>query len=270
MRYLKQFFTRPFQLYIQKRAHHWTATITLFSFIELFPLALFATSIIQMIPRRKLEEILVLWMPDQVLQVVLNILYEARRPPVWEIIFSLIVFFWGFTHIIHSFIEISDEFYNHHKRRFWHRRALAFVILVIVVIWQVVTLGFYTFAGWIKQEILSFGIHIQSDFLKFFLHWSSNLFFMALQALTLTFVYAITSPKFRIRGSIPGALTATVSNWALAKVLAVYLRSVPIRDIYGALTNIIVFLLWVYWMTTFFILSVGVNKTFQDIKYGKE
>ena len=254
-------FKQALRLYTQRKAHHWAATITLFSFTLLFPITIFITVSMQTIEAQSLIHFLSLWMPEEAARGVAGILAQARVPRAVDVILSLLVIIWGLSHIIHSIIEISDDFYGYHKRHFWHRRMLALATLVILLFWQFITMTVYTLITVVGRRILQLNLFPGPDYMVYLVHWGSTLLLITLQAVSLVLIYAMAGPDFRWRRYLPGGVFTAVLGWMATRILVNYTRVVPIQDIYGAVTNIVIFILWVYWESTIFIIGIGVNRS---------
>ncbi len=251
---------RAVKLYTQRKAHHWTATITLFSFLMIFPLAIFLTALAQIIDPKALANFLSLWMPEQAVHAIIQVLSNAKTPHWMEFIFSILVGIWGLSHILHSIIEISDEFYEYHKRHFWHRRILAILTLGVLLTWQFITMIAYSVITWVGRWVLTSGLFPGPRYLVHLIHWSTMLVLLLLQWVSLMVIYAMAGPNFKFREYMPGALFAAVLGWLANRLLIYYIRIAPVQDFYGALTNFFVFLVWVYWESTIFIIGIGVNR----------
>lgn len=255
------------RLYTRHRAHHWAATITLFSFTLLFPITLLTTFFMQSIEVEKLVAFLRFWMPEQAAQGIASILSRSQLPDITEVALGLLVIVWGLTHIIHSIIEITDEMYEYHRRHFWHRRLLAFMTLVILMVWQFITLMIHTSLSIVGRRLLSSGLFTGPPYIVHLIHWVSTLLLIILQIMSLILIYGMTGPDFRWKKYLPGAFFTAVLGWIATRLLITWARIVPIQDIYGALTNMVIFILWVYWESTVLIVGIGVNRV-MEIRQG--
>lgn len=255
---------RAIRLYAQKKAHHWSATITLFSFLMIFPTAIFLTSLAQILEPQQLSSFLTLWMPQQAVKAIVNVLTNAKTPRWSELFLSFLAGLWGISHILHSIIEISDEFYDYHSRHFWHRRFLAFLTLAILIIWQFLSMLAYSIITWVGRWIIKSGLFPGPSYLVHIIHWLTTLGIMVLQWVSLVLLYAMSGPTFKMRDYMPGALFSALFGWLANRVMIFYIRVAPVHDFYGALTNFFIFLIWVYWESTIFIIGIGVNRIAGD------
>ncbi|MCS7312958.1 MAG: YihY/virulence factor BrkB family protein [Acidobacteria bacterium] len=253
---------QAFRLYGRFKAYHWSATITLFAFMALFPLALFLTILARFLPDPLLLQLLTQWLPDQVARTLVYQLNLIGVPMWIDWALGTVAVLWALSHILHSVIEISDDFYAYSDRPFWRRRLLALGIMVVFTAWQLLTLMFYAVSGWVLKGfqrlplLAGAGLNSHLDSIGRLVSWTSVLI---LHWVSLILLYGMAAPRFRWREQVPGATFTTLAWWLASKVLTLYVRWVPIQTIYGALTSILVFILWVYWAATLMIVGIGVN-----------
>ncbi|GBC85091.1 hypothetical protein HRbin11_01533 [bacterium HR11] len=253
---------QAFHLYGRFKAYHWSATITLFAFMALFPLALFLTILARFLPDPIVFQLLAQWLPDQVARTLVYQLNLIGAPMWIDWVLGTVAVLWALSHILHSIIEISDDFYAYHERHFWKRRLLALGIMVVFTGWQLLTLMFYTVSEWVLRGfqrlplLAEAGLNSHLDYVGRLVSWTGVLI---LHWVSLILLYGMAAPRFRWREQVPGAAFTTVAWWLASKVLALYVRWVPIQTVYGALTSILVFIIWVYWAATLMIVGIGVN-----------
>ncbi len=253
---------QAFRLYGRLKAYHWSATITLFAFMALFPLALFLTVLARFLPDPLLFQLLAQWLPEQVARTLVDQLNLIGAPMWIDWVLGAVAVLWALSHILHSVIEISDDLYAYPERHFWKRRLLALGIMVVFTAWQLLTLMFYGVSEWVLRGLQRLpllaeaGLNSHMDYVGRLVSWAGVL---VLHWVSLVLLYGMAAPRFRWREQVPGATFTTVAWWLASKVLALYVRWVPIQTIYGALTGILVFIVWVYWAATLMIVGIGVN-----------
>lgn len=253
---------QAFRLYGRFKAYHWSATITLFAFMTLFPLTLYLTILARFLPDPLLLQLLTQWLPEQVARTLVYQLNLIGAPMWIDWVLGTVAVLWALSHILHSVIEISDDFYGYHERHFWKRRLLALGIMAVFTGWQLLTLMFYTASEWVLKGfqrlplLAEAGLNSHLDYVGRLVSWVGVL---SLHWVSLILLYGMAAPRFRWREQVPGATFTTVAWWLASKVLTLYVRWVPIQTLYGALTSILVFIIWVYWAATLMIVGIGMN-----------
>ncbi len=251
-----------FRMYGTRKGYHWSSTITLFAFIALFPIVIYLTIVIRFLPQGLLVRFLDFWLPEQAVQAVLRQIRLIGTPSPIDWILSLIAIVGAISHIFHSIIEISDDVYGYHGRHFWERRKVAIGIMLVFIGWQLITMLFYVASDWIVHLLQNLPfIRVHELVIRFpgFIRFLSVTSVMVLQWCSLLLLFGMAAPEFHPRDQIPGATFTTLTWWIVSRILGMYFRWVPVEDIYGALTGILVFIFWVYYASMLLIVGICLN-----------
>lgn len=150
-------------------------------------------------------------------------------------------------------------------RRFMKSLALTLLLILLVVL----SLVFFVFGRTLLDIWVS---HVEVGLLSDVIYHAYRLFalpvVMALSFLILTFIYSrMPATTLPYREVLPGSITATIGIMVASIAYLIYLRFFFRLDaIFGALTSIIVLILWFFMMSFMLVFGILVNVAFRDTR----
>jgi membrane protein len=226
-------------------------TLVFFLIMSIVPLSFWVTLIVGKLPIDT-ERIFSLPVFESVKDVLLYVREEAINATASVSILLLVTTLYSSTTLFYQMRHSGELIYNYRqkKRKGWRLRIGAFVLMFIVI-----------------GVVLAFAICFALGSFLFAKYLSSGWETFADYALLITLAFALVlllnayvcPYKTKIRFFIPGALV-TVGAWVVVVFgFAVYLRFGNVSRLYGALSALIVFLLWLYVLMICFIVGVILN-----------
>ncbi|MBQ1302083.1 MAG: YihY/virulence factor BrkB family protein [Firmicutes bacterium] len=153
-------------------------------------------------------------------------------------------------------------------RRFLKSLALTLLLILLVVL----SLVFFVFGRTVLDVWVS---HVEVGVLSDLIYRIYRLFalpvVMALSFLILTFIYSrMPATNLPYREVLPGSITATIGIMVASIAYLIYIRYFFRLDaIFGALTSIIVLILWFFMMSFMLVFGIIVNVAFRDTRAEK-
>ena len=204
--------------------------------------------------------------PDTFLDFALNIIEEIYSKTFTTLSISIIFTLWssskGFSALIRGFHRIYG---GEEKNKLYFRiksffltiaMMLVFVLTAIVLVWGGHIQDFFNmfFAESKFQKIVGFIMKIR----KYGLSLIIFLFFMVLYKFG-------PEAKLKFKNQILGAILATVFWYVLSYGLSAYLRLFTGFSImYGSLTTIFLFMIWIYYLIYAILIGAEINSYFKD------
>ena len=150
-------------------------------------------------------------------------------------------------------------------RRFMKALALTLLLILLVVL----SLVFFVFG----RTLLDIWVaHVEVGVFSDLIYRAYRLFslpiVMGLSFLILTFIYSrMPATNLPYREVLPGSITATIGIMVASIGYLIYLRYFFRLDaIFGALTSIIVLILWFFMMSFMLVFGIVVNVAFRDTR----
>ena len=229
-------------------------TLVFFLIMSIMPFAFWLTLIIGKLPI-DMEKLFSLPVFGSVKNVLEYVRKEAEQATAGASIVLLVTTLYSSTNLFYQMRRSGEIVYDVHRKKQGLKTRLAALILLICVLVLAVTfllvyaLGSFIFSRWFSRwfprgvELLV--DHILLGILAFFL------------ALLLNMYVCPYKRKWRVFLS---GTCITVGLWAIAALgFSLYLKIGNLTKLYGALSTIIVFLLWLYIMMIGFIVGVIFN-----------
>lgn len=245
-RYLKE----KYDLLSLKKYTTIAGTLVFFLIMSIIPLSFWLSLVIGKLPI-SVDEVLALPIFESVKEVLLYIQREATRATAGASIFLLITTLYSATNLFYQMRRSGEIIYDFHcKRKGWRVRFGSLVLMLIVMTAVIVFLFIFAVGGFLFSRILSAAWERFADY--------ALLVALAFGLALLLNMY-VCPHKAKWRVFLPGTVI-TVILWAGAVLLfSVYLKISNMRQLYGALSTLIVFLLWLYVLMICFIIGVIFN-----------
>lgn len=225
-------------------------TLVFFLIMSIMPLSFWLTLVIGKLPI-DVEEILSLSVFESVKSVLEYVQKEASNATAGASLILIFTTLYSATNLFYQMRRSGEIIYDYHYKKEGLRiRFGALILLIIVMAIAVVGLSLFAFGSFVFAKILPAAWEKVADYLL--------LIAMAYLLALLLNMY-ICPYKEKIRSFLLGA-SVTVVAWVMAIVgFSVYLKISSMRKLYGALSAVIVFLLWLYLLMICFIVGVILN-----------
>lgn len=245
-----RFFKEKYELVSLKKYTTIAGTLVFFFIMSIMPLSFWLSLLIGKLPI-DLEQVLGLSVFESVKNILLYVQKEATNATASVSFFLVITTLYSSTNLFYQMRRSGEIIYEFKRRkRGVNVRLGALLLVFIVMIIVVLFLLLFALGSFLFSQIFSGAWAIVAEYALL----AAVSFLLVLLLNTYVCPY-----KTSIRRFLPGTVL-TICLWALAIVgFSVYIRFGNVRRLYGALSVIIVFLLWLYVLTTCFIIGVIFN-----------
>lgn len=235
-------------------------TLVFFLIMSITPFFFWLTLLIGRLPLTA-EEVLSLPIFETVKDVFLFVQQEAATATAGASVILLFTTLYSATNLFYQMRRSGEIIYNFHQKKQGIRIRLgALILLFVVMIAIVVFLGIFAVGGVLFSRIFPKGLEIIADYLL--------LITISFFAVLLLNVY-ICPHRVKLKTFLPGTVV-TVLLWVGAIIgFTLYLKFGNVTRLYGALSTIIVFLLWLYILMICFIIGVILNSESVDALHKK-
>lgn len=250
LRGVLNFIKEKYDLLSLKKYTTLAGTLVFFLIMSIVPLSFWITLIIGRLPI-DMERILSLSVFDSVKNVLTYVQNEARNATASASLILLVTTLYSSTTLFYQMRRSGELIYDFHRKKQGVRLRIGALILLLIVMLMVVVFGL----------LFALGTLLFSRYLP--RNWEIAADYALLAALSFGLVLLLniyicpykTSPKYFLSGT-----TVTVVSWAVVVTgFALYLKISNMDKLYGALSTIIVFLLWLYVLMICFIVGVIFN-----------
>ncbi len=208
-------------------------------------------------------------LPTGISSIVFSI-FEQQRVGAADIFFIITAFYLA-SKATHSIIVASTTIYNGKQTDFIRTRVKAIIMLIILVILVISLIGILTvggrivnYLGKVNDNMIPIWVHIY-EILKYPL-----VFFMIFFVVKV--VYTI-SPNVAIpsKSVNKGALLTTVIWVVSTFMFSFYVTNIAnYSKFYGNLSNLIIVMIWIYWLCYVFVFGMTFNEYNLTNKGNKE
>ena len=225
-------------------------TLVFFLIMSIVPLSFWLTLVIGKLPVST-EKILALPVFDSVKGVLQYVQQEANNATAGASVILIVTTLYSSTNLFYQMRRSGEIIYDYHRKRAGLKLRFGALILLTVFIASTVILVLTFAAGSFLLSRL-FPSVWEKVFDYIFLLFTAFLLALLLNVYICPF-------KETIRSFMPGTLI-TVGAWAVATFgFSAYLKISNMSKLYGALSTVIVFLLWLYLLMICFIVGVIFN-----------
>ncbi len=225
-------------------------TLVFFLIMSIVPLSFWLTILIGKLPINT-EEILSLSIFGSVKNILTYVQAEAANATTGASILLILTTLYSATNLFYQMRKSGEIIYDFHPQSQGLRlRLTALLLLVIVMSMVIVFLLVFALGSFLFSRLLSDRWEVLADYLL--------LVALAFMLALLLNMY-ICPYKARVRNFLQGSFL-TVGLWTMAVIgFSIYLKISNLRRLYGALSAIIVFLLWLYVLMICFMIGVIFN-----------
>ncbi len=245
-RYLKE----KYDLLSVKKYTTIAGTLVFFLIMSIMPLSFWLTLILGKLPVDT-EKILNLSVFSSVKKVLDFIQKEANNATTGASIILIFTTLYSSTNLFYQIRRSGEIIYDFHEEQQGLKVRLgALVLLIVIMAGAVAFLLVFAFGSFLLSRVLSSA-------------WERVVEYLLLLALAFLLVLLlnmyICPYKESVKSFLPGT-AITMAAWSLAIVgFSVYLKVSNVSRLYGALSTVIVFLLWLYILMICFIVGVIFN-----------
>lgn len=199
------------------------------------------------------------YLPSGVTNIVLSI-FEQQRVTSFDLFFIITAFYLA-SKATHSIIIASTQIYNGKQKDFLRTRIKAILMLIILVILVITLVGVLTIGGRLVDYLseVNGSIHPVINTIYTIFKWPF-MFFMVF--FTIKIIYTI-APNINIPSSSvnKGALLTTIV-WVLSTYgFSFYVINLAnYTKFYGNLSNLIILMIWIYWLSYVFVFGMTINE----------
>jgi membrane protein len=188
---------------------------------------------------------------DSVKEILLYVQKEAANVTTGASIILIFTTLYSATNLFYQMRKSGELIYDYHPERQGLKLRLGALVLLIIVMATVVifsltfALGSFLFSRFLSETWERFADYALLAGVSFLLIMLLNVY--------------ICPYKAKMRLFLPGSLI-TLAAWIVAIVgFSIYLKISNVNRLYGALSALIVFLLWLYLLMIGFIVGVILN-----------
>ncbi|MBQ8876884.1 MAG: YihY/virulence factor BrkB family protein [Clostridia bacterium] len=245
-----QYLKGKYELLHVKKYTTIAGTLVFFLIMSIMPFAFWLSLIIGKLPIDT-EKLFSLPVFESVKNVLEYVQTEAREATAGASVVLLVTTLYSSTNLFYQMRRSGEIVYDVYRKKQGLKTRIAalallgFVLVLAVAFLLVFALGTFVFSRWFPRGVELLIDHVLLAILAFFL------------ALLLNVYVCPYKRKWRLFLS---GTCVTVGLWAVAALgFSIYLKIGNLTKLYGALTTVIVFLLWLYVMMIGFIVGVIFN-----------
>ncbi len=191
---------------------------------------------------------------------VITTIFEQQKVGTLDIVFIITAFYLA-AKATHSIIIASTQIYNGKQKDFFATRIKAIIMLVILIAFGLLVIGTVT----VGSKVIAYISEVNGSispyvyFIYNILKWPFA-FFMIFVAIKLVYTIApnVSIPSSSVN---KGALLTTLI-WGITTFLySFYVTNLAnYNKFYGNLSNLIILMIWIYWMCYVFVLGMTFNE----------
>lgn len=277
MRKVKRFLKSIVDL-IQKIPEHHVAAYAsqsaFFFILSLIPIILLLMTMIQITPVTKADVMTAVLriFPSSINTMITSIVNQVYNQSMGIIPITIVVALWSAGKGVLALATALNTIWGcPETRNYIYIRMRATVYTVLFIMMLIVMLVLAVFGNTINDFILAyipFASHLAS-----ILMWLKN--FVAPALLTILFLYVYkylpNSDELRLKDQVPGAIFAmagwVVCSWIFSAYLDIFQG---FSSMYGSLTTIVLFMLWMYFSMYCILIGGELNVMIQNMKKKEE
>lgn len=209
------------------------------------------------------------YLPTGATNIVLSIIEEQKAGAI-DFLFIVTALYLA-SKATHSIIVASTQIYNGKQTGFLRTRVKAIIMLVIIIILAVLTIGVFTLGSKVINYIIETNGTISPliNVIYKSLRWPFVIFMIFL---AVKIMYTI-SPNVNIKsktvnkGAIFTTLVCSISTFCYS----FYVTNIAnYTKFYGNLSNLIILMMWIYWLCYIFVYGMTLNEYHLSNKDGVE
>lgn len=250
LRSLYKYLKEKYALLTQRKYTTLAGTLVYFLIMSIVPLSFWLTLLVGKLPI-DIDEVLSLPIFESVKDMLVYVRNEASNATTSASVVLVFTTLYSATNLFYQIRRSGEIIYDYrHETQGLKLRLGALILLIMVMSLVVAFLSIFAFGSFVFSRLLSRRWQLIADYVL--------LAAVAFLLVLLLNMY-VCPYKASMRYFLVGTLL-TVALWTIAVVgFSVYLRVSNLTRLYGALSAVIVFLLWLYILTVCFIVGVIFN-----------
>ena len=250
LRRVFRFLLDKYRLVTLKKYTTIAGTLVFFFIMSIVPLTFWLTLLLGKLPVN-ISDVFNLSVFQSVKDVLLYVQKEAKNATTSVSVLLLLTTLYSSTNLFYQMRHSGELIYNYqHEKQGLRMRIGALALMFIIITILIVFLGLFALGRYFFSKYFTGVIKKIADYLL--------LLVLAFALVILLNAY-ICPYKTKIKHFLIGTIF-TVGAWSIAVVgFTVYLKISNMDKLYGALSVMIIFLLWLYVMTVCFIIGVILN-----------
>ena len=250
LRKFYRFLKEKYDLLSLKKYTTLAGTLVFFLIMSIVPLTFWLTLLIGKLPINT-EKILELPVFESVKNVLLYVQREAKSATAGASVLLIVTSLYSATNLFYQMRKSGELIYEYPREKSgWRLRVGALVLTFVVLLAVVLFFVLFAIGAWLFSKY----------FTSFWERFADYTLLLALAFGLVWLLNAYICPyKTSFKRFLPGTVI-TVAAWSVAVLgFTVYLQISNMNKLYGALSVIIVFLLWLYILMIGFIAGVILN-----------
>jgi len=245
----------------------YSAQAAFFTIISFFPFVMLIMTLVQYLPftQNELMDISAELIPDKINSFIMSFVNEVYERASGTLIISVTVLttLWSASSGIISIVKGLNAVYKiRETRNFIKLRIIScfytLAFLVILLITTVVLIFGNTIYNWVKVQI-----PILDRLVFVILTFRFVLALIILLSFFLLIYKTIPNRKTTIAQEFPGALFSAVGWIGFSYLYSFYIDNIANFSIYGSLTSVVLFMLWMYICMNIMFLGAQINNGFK-------
>lgn len=244
--------------------------ISFFVILSIIPLASILVMFISKlsISFDSVSNFLIHYLPSGVADIIFSVI-NTQTAGTLDVVFVLTALYLA-SKATHSIIVASTQIYGGKQRNFLRTRIKAIIMLIILIVLVILIIGTLTIGSKIVDYVAQVNGSI-SPFISFLYDVIKWPFVFFMLFFTIKIIYTI-APNEQIpsRSVNKGALLTTVV-WGITTIaFSFYATNLAnYSKFYGNLSNLIILMIWIYWMSCVFVFGMTFNEYKLTEKTGK-
>lgn len=199
------------------------------------------------------------YLPSGVTSMIL-LIFEQQKVTSFDLFFIIAAFYLA-AKATHSIIIASTQIYSGEQKDFVRTRIKAILMLFILVLLVITLVGVLTIGGRLVDylSLVNGSIHPVISLIYTILKWPF-MFFMVFFTIKVIYTIApnVTIPSKSVN---KGALLTTVI-WVVSTYgFSLYVTNLAnYTKFYGNLSNLIILMIWIYWLCYVFVFGMTINE----------
>lgn len=237
------------------------------------PLIAFCLSILQNlhISTVFIEQALQSVFADGFLMQIKDFLTETYQNTLGISFVSIIVTLWSASQGIHAITNGLNRVYDAYENRMWivlRLRAMAYTVIFFVLMsvsLVIVSLGSYL-DDWIQPYVSSLPDIITAIFrLRYLLVFFILTFTFASIYRNLPCISKEQKKEYNFKYQLPGAILCTISWFAVAFGISIYVKSFNGFSVYGVITGLAIVMFLLYFLMMLLMICAEINYVYHDL-----
>ncbi|MCD8390214.1 MAG: YihY/virulence factor BrkB family protein [Firmicutes bacterium] len=250
----------------------YAAQASFFIIIAIIPFVMLLLNLLHLflpISSEMVDKIILNTMPETVQSMLLTIVSELFEKSASASIISIsaVSTLWLSSRGVMALYQGINTVYHADMRNYFYSRAMSLLYTIIFVVSIVLTVLVFTFRTTIQTAIAVYIPFVQTVTSVIF--ENRTIIFVIMLTVIFTFLYKFLTSRslhLKLLQQVPGAFAAAVGWISFSYLYSLYIDNYSNYSyVYGSLTAIIFFMLWLYFCMNIFLFGAQFNSSFKRI-----